>query len=59
MKFYLNSQRMSDSFYHINESSELNEKNERPKHTHMAMFWNFCIGRCNGVNLRTVRSMAS
>ena len=35
---------MSDSFYHITESSELNEKNKGSKHTHLAMFWNFCVG---------------
>ena len=45
MKFYLNSQRMSDSFYHITESSRLYlKKDEGPKHTHLAMFWIFCIG---------------
>ena len=27
---------MSDSFYHITEL-----KNKGPKHTHLAMFWNF------------------
>ena len=43
IKFYLNSQRMSDSFYHITESCELNKK-KGPKHTHLAMFWNFCVG---------------
>ena len=31
IKFYLNSQRMSDSFYHITELSELNLKNRGPK----------------------------
>ena len=39
---------MSDSFYHI-KLSELNYhsiklKNRGPKHTHLAMFPNFCIG---------------
>ena len=29
--FYLNSQRMSDSFYHITESSELNKKKKKKK----------------------------
>ena len=36
-KLYLNSQRMSDSFYNITESSELNKKNKVPKHYHLAM----------------------
>ena len=44
MKFYLNSQRMSDSFYHITEFSEPYDKNKGPKHTHLAMFWNVCVG---------------
>ena len=39
IKFYHNSQRMSDSFYHITESRKLNEnkKGGDPKHTHLAM----------------------
>ena len=37
IKFYFNSQRLSDSFYHITESSELNLKNKVPKHTHFAI----------------------
>ena len=37
MKNYLNSQRMSDSFYHLTESNELNWKNKGPKHTYLAM----------------------
>ena len=45
MKFYLNSQRMSDSFYRVTEPSELNLENKDPKHTHLAMFWNFYVGR--------------
>ena len=37
IKFYHNNQRMSDSFYHITESSELDrKKNKAPKHTHFA-----------------------
>ena len=44
IKFYLNSQRMSDSFYHITESSESNCKNKGAKHTQLAMFWNFFVG---------------
>ena len=43
-KFYHNCQRMSDSFYHITESGEL-QKNKGPKHT--------CVGQlCFGI-LRT------
>ena len=38
IKFYLNSQRMPDSFYHITESNKLNEKIKGPKHTHLAVF---------------------
>ena len=38
---YLNSQLMSDSFYHITESSEFNKKNKGPKHTDFAMLWLF------------------
>ena len=44
MKFYLNSQRMSDSIYHITESSELYKKKNKctnTKHTHPAIFWIF------------------
>ena len=37
MKFYLNNQGTSDSFYHITESRELNIKNKGKKHTHLAM----------------------
>ena len=35
IKFYINSQRMSGSFYHIPELIKL--KNKGPKHTHLAM----------------------
>ena len=34
-KFYLNSQGMSDSFYQITKSNELDLKNKGPKHTHV------------------------
>ena len=37
IKFYLNSQWMSDSFYHITESSKLNQENKGSKHTHLAI----------------------
>ena len=37
VQFYLNSKRMSDSFYHITESRELNLKNKVPFHTHGAI----------------------
>ena len=37
IKFYRNSQRMSDSFYHIAESSESNKKIKFQKHTHLTM----------------------
>ena len=37
-KFYLKSQRRSDDFYQMAESSELNLKNKVPKHSHLAMF---------------------
>ena len=53
IKFYLNSQRMSDSFNHITKSSESNEKNKGPKHTRLAMFWNFGVG-CHDVNICAV-----
>ena len=36
--FYPNSQQMSDSFYLITESIELNWKNKGPKHTHLTMY---------------------
>ena len=36
IKSYHNSLRMSDSFYHISESSELKKKRV-PKYTHFAM----------------------
>ena len=42
IKFYHNSQQMSDSFYYIH--SELNLQKKGPKHTHLDMFWNFCVG---------------
>ena len=35
---------MSDSFYQITESSELHLENKVPKHTCLAMVWNFRIG---------------
>ena len=41
IKFHLNSRRISDPFYQITESVN---KNKGPKHTHLAMFWNFCVG---------------
>ena len=44
IKFYLNSRLMSDSFNQITESSDLNIKHMGPKLTHLAMFWNFCVG---------------
>ena len=49
IKSYHNSQRMSDSFYHITESSELNKKKIRFQNIlispcRSAMFWNFCVG---------------
>ena len=45
IKFYHNIQRMSDSFYHITESSELDKKNKIPiSPCRSAMFCNFCIG---------------
>ena len=50
---------MSDSYYQITESSELNWKNNDPKDTYLAMFWNFCIGSPQDVNICTVRSMTS
>ena len=47
--FYHNSQRMSDSFFHITESSEINEKirfqNILILTCKSAMFWNFCVGK--------------
>ena len=30
-----------------------------PKHFHLAMFWNFSVGWCHDVNIRTVQSMMS
>ena len=51
---------MLDSFYHINESSELNQKKKkRIQNTHLAMFWNFCVGWRHDVNIWTVRYMTS
>ena len=48
IKFYHNSQRMSDSFYQITEPSELNKRNKVPKilisPCRSAIFWNFCVG---------------
>ena len=44
IKFYHNSQRISDSFYHISKSNEfkIKENNKCPKHTYVgsAMFQN-------------------
>ena len=37
IRFYINSQRMSDCFYHINKIKRIKLKNKGPKHTHMAM----------------------
>ena len=34
-------------------------KNKGPKHTHLAMFWNFCIWWRHDVNIRTVQCMTS
>ena len=45
IKFYPNSQRMSDSFYQITESSELNLKNK---------VRNILIGPCRSPMLRNV-----
>ena len=57
--FYLNNQRMSDSFYHITESSELSLKKKGLKHIHVAMFWNFWLDCGHDVNICTVQSMTS
>ena len=35
---------MSDSFYDKTESNELYLKSKAPKHIHLSMFWNFCLG---------------
>ena len=59
IKFDLNSQRMSDSFYHITESSELNLKIRVQNILILAMFWNLCVGLRHDVNVCTVRSMTS
>ena len=59
IKFYLNCQRMLDSFYHITEFKRIKLKNKGPKHTHLAMFWNFCVGLRHDVKICTVRSMTS
>ena len=56
-KFYLNSQRMSDSFYDITELSELNWKIRIQNILCFAMFENFCVGWRHDVNIYTVRSM--
>ena len=48
---------MSDSFYHINEFSQLNPKNKGPKHTHLAMLLDFLRRMTSWRNLRTVQSM--
>ena len=34
-------------------------KNRGLKHTHLAMFWNFCVGWHHDVNVSTVRSITS
>ena len=48
IQFYHNSQRMSDSFYHITESNESNKKirlqNILISPCPSAMFWDFCVG---------------
>ena len=46
IKYFNKGQRMSDSFYHITESRELDLKKKGPKHSscRSAMFWNFYVG---------------
>ena len=44
IKFYPNSQRMSDSFLSHKRIRRIKLENKGPKHTHLAMFWNFCVG---------------
>ena len=61
IKFYLNCQRMLDSFYHIHvtEFKRIKLKNKGPKHFRLAMFCNFCVGLRHDVKICTVRSMTS
>ena len=52
IRFFLNSQWMLDSFYHITETSELNlKKNERRNHTQSSTLWNFCLRWRHDVNI--------
>ena len=57
IKFNLNSQRMSDSFY--NWIKRIKLKNKGTKHSFGHINWNFCVGWCLDVNICTVRSMTS
>ena len=51
IKFYLYSQTMSDSFYHITELSELNWKKKGPKHSFGHVLEFFCVGWHQHVNI--------
>ena len=43
---------MTDSFYYLTESIELDLKKKRSKkHNHLAMFWNFYVGWRHNVNM--------
>ena len=50
--------RMSVSFYHITESSELNWKKTLISPRRSAMFWNFCVGihRYSALNYDVIKS---
>ena len=44
IKFYHNSQRMSDSFHHISESYQIKKLGSKTYSCRSAKFWNFCGG---------------
>ena len=59
IKYYLNSHRMSDFFYHITESSELNKGIKVQNIFIWPCLWIFAQIDSLDVNIRTVRSMTS
>ena len=44
IKSYHNSQRITDSFYHMTESKQMRVQNTLIVKCKSAIFWNFCVG---------------
>ena len=59
IKFHHNSQRMSDSFYHITECRELKLKKRDPKHAQLAMKVSHVLEFCVGIHRYSALTVTS